>query len=77
MKTNTLVMSTLIAVLTGGCMSGGYSPASPDYYPIDSPPFSGNSAPDAPAPGKVTVARLAPSAVLSAPQARVDEDAAL
>jgi hypothetical protein len=77
MKTKTLLMGMLITVLAGGCMSDTYGPASSDYYPIDAPPFSANSAPGAPAFGKVSLARLAPPALVPAPAAGVKTEAAL
>ena len=66
MKTTSLLTGTLLTILTGGCMSDDYGPASRDYYPNNSPPFTWNSRPSAPARGKVTAARPLPAATLPA-----------
>lgn len=71
MKTTSLLMGTFLAILTGGCMSDSYGPASPDYYPNNSPPFTWNSRPGVPPPGKVTVSRSLPAAALPAPAAEM------
>ncbi|MGA2541455.1 MAG: hypothetical protein ABSG78_07805 [Verrucomicrobiota bacterium] len=67
MKTTSLLIGTFLTILTGGCMSDSYGPASPDFYPGESPPFAWNSRPGLPAQGKVTAARSLPAAALPAP----------
>ncbi|HXR05949.1 MAG TPA: hypothetical protein VN765_01385 [Candidatus Acidoferrum sp.] len=58
MKTTSLLIGTFLIILTGGCMSDSYGPASPDYYPECSPPFAWHGKPP-PAPAKAAAARMA------------------
>jgi hypothetical protein len=60
MKTTSLLFGTFLILLTGGCMSDTYGPASPDYYPEYSPPFTAISKP-LPVPAKATAARTLPA----------------
>ena len=60
MKTTSLLFGTFLILLTGGCMSDGYGPASPDYYPEYSMGFRAMPKP-LPAPAKATAARALPA----------------
>jgi len=71
MKTTSLLIGTFLTILTGGCMSDSYGPASPDFYPGESPPFTWNSRPGLPAQGKVTAARSRPAPALPVSTAKV------
>jgi len=40
MKANPLrLCPLLLLLLVGGCLTEGYGPGSPDYYPVNNPPF--------------------------------------
>ncbi len=60
MKTTSLLFGTFLILLTGGCMSDTYGPASPDYYPEYAPPFTALSKP-LPASSKATAVRGLPA----------------
>ncbi len=60
MKTTSLLIGTLLIILTGGCMSDTYGPASPDYYPEYSHPFTLIGKPP-PAPAKAAATRTLPA----------------
>jgi hypothetical protein len=60
MKTTSLLFGTFLILLTGGCVSDSYGPASPDYYPEYSPGFTAISKP-LPAPAKATATRTLPA----------------
>jgi hypothetical protein len=60
MKTTSLLFGTFLLLLTGGCVSDSYGPASPDYYPEYSMGFRAMPKP-LPAPAKATAARALPA----------------
>jgi hypothetical protein len=71
MKTASLLIGTFLTILTGGCMSDSYGPASPDFYPGESPPYTWHSRPGLPAHRQVTAARSLPAAAIPVSTAKV------
>jgi hypothetical protein len=65
MKTTSLLFGTFLLLLTGGCVSDNYGPASPDYYPEYSMGLSAMPKP-LPAPAKATAARALPADIQAA-----------
>ncbi len=65
MKTTSLLFGTFLLLLTGGCVSDNYGPASPDYYPEYSTGFNAMPKP-LPAPAKATAARALPADIQAA-----------